>query len=153
VTFKQAFATHALSGAAGGYAGNAVHQGFDILTGKRDSFDWGEFGMAGGQGMLSSLKSWGITAALSRFQRACFTAGTPLLTPEGSKLIEEFQPGDQLLSRSEFDEDGAVVAKAVEETFTRTARIWRLKAGGRVIRTTEEHPFYVPGVGWVETGL
>jgi len=84
-----------------------------------------------------------------QFFQSCFAAGTPLLTPTGSKPIEEFRPGDLLLSRSEFDPDGPVEARAVEEVFARSARIKALHVGGRVIRTTAEHPFYVHGRGWV----
>src|SRR5262249_14855381 len=32
---------------------------------------------------------------------ACFAAGTPLLTPMGEKWVEDFKPGDLVLSRSE----------------------------------------------------
>jgi hypothetical protein len=36
-----------------------------------------------------------------------------------------------------------VVAKVVVDVFARTGRIWHLHAGGQVIRTTAEHPFFV----------
>src|SRR5205823_11799092 len=32
--------------------------------------------------------------------------------------------------------------------FTRVAPVLDLRVGGRVIRTTAEHPFYVRGAGW-----
>jgi hypothetical protein len=78
----------------------------------------------------------------------CFTAGTPLLTPDGDKPIEQFQPGDWILSRSEHDPEGPLEARLVEEVFVRVAPVLRLQVGGRVIETTEEHPFYVHGQGW-----
>ena len=71
-----------------------------------------------------------------------------MLTPEGSKPIEEFQVGDLLLSRDENRVDGPVEAKVVEEVFVRTAPIMELRVGGRVIQTTGAHPFYVRGKGW-----
>jgi hypothetical protein len=80
---------------------------------------------------------------------SCFTSGTPLLTPTGCKLIEQFRVGDLILSRDEHDPSGAVEAKVVEEVFVRTGRVLYLHVGGQVIRTTPEHPFYAQGKGWV----
>jgi hypothetical protein len=57
------------------------------------------------------------------------------LTPEGDKPIEQFRVGDLLLSRSEYDPDGPVEAKAVEEVFVRTGQVLHLHVRGRVIRT------------------
>jgi RHS repeat-associated protein len=78
----------------------------------------------------------------------CFLPGTPMRTPDGEKVIELFRPGDWILSRSEYDVDGPVEAKVVEEVFERTARVMSLDFGGRTIWTTAEHPFYVLGKGW-----
>jgi hypothetical protein len=80
--------------------------------------------------------------------KVCFAAGTPLRTPDGSKLIEQFRPGDLVLSRDEHDPEGLVVARLVEEVFVRQGLIWHLHVGGQVIRTTAEHPFYVASRGW-----
>ena len=33
----------------------------------------------------------------------CFVAGTLFLTPDGEKAVEQFRPGDQILSRPEND--------------------------------------------------
>jgi hypothetical protein len=87
-------------------------------------------------------------SGLGAYLTACFAAGTQLLTPEGSKAIEEFKVGDLLLSRNENWFEGPVVAKVVEEVFVRTAQIMELRVGGRVIKTTGAHPFYVAGKGW-----
>jgi hypothetical protein len=86
------------------------------------------------------------------FSKACFAAGTPLLTPAGSKPIEQFKPGDLVLARSEWDADGPVEPKAIEELFVRTSPILHLHVGGRVIRTSSEHPFWADGRGWVSAG-
>jgi Pretoxin HINT domain len=83
---------------------------------------------------------------------ACFAAGTPLRTPTGDKPIEEFRPGDLILSRAETDPDGPLEAKTVEKVFVRTGRIMNLHVGGQVIRTTAEHPFWVQGRGWLMAG-
>ncbi len=80
--------------------------------------------------------------------KACFAAGTPLLTLEGSEYIENIREGDYVLTRDENDPDGPVVARQVEEVFTSYAKIWHVHVGGQVIRTTAEHPFWVRGKGW-----
>jgi hypothetical protein len=77
------------------------------------------------------------------FRRACFAAGTPMLTPDGSKAIEDFQVGDLILSRDEHRPDGPVEAKTVEEVFVNVAPILRVHVREQVIRTTPEHPFFV----------
>ncbi|MFT3920945.1 MAG: Hint domain-containing protein [Myxococcales bacterium] len=48
---------------------------------------------------------WGTTigGVASQFMVACFAAGTPILTPEGSKAIEEIKVGDLVLSRDELE--------------------------------------------------
>jgi hypothetical protein len=109
-------------------------------------FDWKQVALSGLIGAAS-----GAAGAVHAWRnRACFAAGTPLLTGDGSsKAIEDFWPGDVVLSRHEFDPEGRAEAKVVEEVFTTTARIWELRAGGRVIRTTAEHPFFARGRGWV----
>ncbi len=81
----------------------------------------------------------------------CFVAGTPLLTPDGSKPIEQFKPGDAILSKSEHHPEGQVLERRVERVFQLTGLIAELRVGGRVIETTAEHPFYVPGQGWKRT--
>ena len=50
-----------------------------------------------------------------------------------------------LNSRDEFDAEGLVVARTVEEVFERFGPVWLLRANGRDIETTPEHPFFVAG--------
>jgi hypothetical protein len=97
-------------------------------------------------GILNTIDAAGT---LFSMMQACFAAGTPLLTPGGHKLIEEFRAGDLVLSRDENNPEGPVVAKVVEEVFVHFGRIFHLHVGGQVIRTTGEHPFWVRGRGWV----
>jgi hypothetical protein len=80
----------------------------------------------------------------------CFAAGTRLLTPTGSKAIEEFVPGDAILSRSEDDPVGPVEASVVEEVFVRTLPLITVDVDGKVIRTTARHPFFAVGKGWTQ---
>jgi hypothetical protein len=106
-----------------------------------------DFNAAGSQGAND------IAAAADAYNdQACFVAGTPLLTPGGSKAVEEFQPGDLVLSRDENNPEGPVEAKVVEEVFLRFAPVLELEIGGRTIGTTAEHPFWVRGKGWLPAG-
>jgi len=73
----------------------------------------------------------------------CFGAGTMLAVEGGYKAIEDIRAGERVLSRDQWDERGAIVAKIVEEVFERYAGVLTLRADGRDIRTTHEHPFCV----------
>jgi hypothetical protein len=90
-----------------------------------------------------------IGGAFGNFAVACFTAGTPLVVDlEGnSRPIDEIEVGDFVLARSEFDPDGPLELKRVEEKFVRTSVVMELVVHGQSIKTTAEHPFYVPAQG------
>jgi len=79
----------------------------------------------------------------------CFAAGTKLWAPDGYRAVESIKAGEMVYSRSEYDPAGPIEAKVVEEVFERFAGILHLHAGGQVIRTTSEHPFYVHDRGWL----
>ena len=79
---------------------------------------------------------------------SCFAAGTPILAPGGARPVEDFRPGDLVLSRGEHDPEGPVEARVIEETFQRLAKVLEVRVAGRPILTTGEHPFYVAGRGW-----
>ena len=57
--------------------------------------------------------------------------------------------GDWVLSRSEDDPEGPVVAKRVVNVFRNYSPLLEIHVGGQIIRTTAEHPFWVVGRGWV----
>ncbi len=100
------------------------------------------------------LASWGVGKFVKVLNGwKCFAAGTPILTPDGSKPIERIEPGDVLLSRWEEGPEHPVEEAVVEAVFTRFAPILELTLGGRIIRTTAEHPFWSMGQGWVSAGL
>src|SRR5439155_21136472 len=82
----------------------------------------------------------------------CFPAGTLLLTPTGDKSIEQFRPGDLILSAPEDNPEAPPEAKRVEKVFTNVSALVELHVGGRVIRTTSQHPFFVLGRGWTAAG-
>jgi hypothetical protein len=120
-----------------------------LLTSPLSQFNGWQVFAAGLTGTAGGGAGYLGTRALLK---ACFAAGTPLLTPDGCKPIEEFRVGDLVLSRAEEDADGPVVAKEVLEVFVRTGRVLHLHVGGQVIRTTAEHPFWVQGEGWLPAG-
>jgi RHS repeat-associated protein len=131
---------------SGGITGMATDATMQVLTAPLSEFSGRRLLAAGLTGLLGGGAGYLGTRAL---MKACFAAGTPLLTPDGCKPIEEFRVGDLVLSRAEVDADGPVVAKEVQEVFERTGRVLHLHVGGQVIRTTAEHPFWVQGAGWL----
>ncbi len=143
---------------AGGYHAYQAYEAGDV-----GGILWGVSEIAlGGLGFASNVsalaKAYRATSgskgfARWLFEKSCFGAGTLLVTREGCKAIEEFREGDRLLSRSEWDPDGPVEEKVVEEVFVRTARVWHLHVGNRVIKTTAEHPFWVRLKGWVSASM
>ncbi|CAH1217420.1 hypothetical protein PAECIP111893_04275 [Paenibacillus plantiphilus] len=80
----------------------------------------------------------------------CFTAGTKVLTDEGEKNIEDIEVGDKVLAKDENNPDGELAYKEVTALY-RNQRddIIKLHVGEQVIETTENHPFWVEGKGWV----
>ena len=126
---------------------------------------WGQrilHGVAAGKGVVAAFGDFAhgdtfggfvnlVDAAANLYMgtRACFPARSPLRTRDGYKMIEEFKPGDMILSRDENNPDGPVAEKTVEQIFERYAFILHLHVPGQVIRTTGEHPFYVQGKGWL----
>lgn len=84
-------------------------------------------------------------------QDACFIAGTLVASEKGLIPIEEVRVGDFVWSAD--SDSGRVSLQQVHETFCREAiEIVELGIGGEIIRTTEEHPFWVPGKGWTPAG-
>ena len=101
----------------------------------------------GSSGALAGAQIGQLAGGLAaNFAIACFTAGTPLVIDmEGhSRPIDEIEVGEFVLARSEFDPDGPLELKRVEEKFVRTAVVMELIVGGQTIKTTAEHPFYLP---------
>ena len=90
--------------------------------------------------------------AAAKFKRdGCFVAGTPVWMGDGTtKAIEQVQVGDTVLSKNE--KTGAIAAKKVLHTSVRHD-IWTRKLtfdNGAVLETTDEHPLYVDGRGFVK---
>jgi len=57
--------------------------------------------------------------------------------------------GSEILTADQDDPDCTVQTSIVEHVFRKIAPLWTVRVGGREIRCTTEHPFYVLGHGWV----
>jgi hypothetical protein len=79
----------------------------------------------------------------------CFAAGTPLLTPNGGRRIEEIRRGDRVMAIPEGNPEAEPVPCEVEEIFENYMPTLDLRVNGRTVRTTAEHPFWVRDRGWV----
>ena len=105
--------------------------------------------------VYDKAKNTTIKVAFREFAKlakaGCFVAGTPILTPLGSKPIETFKPGDQIISRPEGDVNGIVRIQTVEEVFRLSAPTLKIGIDSQVIETTAEHPFFVNGQGWIDS--
>jgi hypothetical protein len=100
-----------------------------------------------GDYLTASTSLLGAVSSIATFLNACFATGTKLLTKRGWLPIEQLVVGDEVWNKPEHEPGHPGGWKQVEELFVRTGRIWHLHAGGQVIRTTGEHPFYVVGKG------
>ena len=86
----------------------------------------------------------------------CFVAGTPIAMADGSfKTIEQVRSGDRVLSRNpQASTNTQCEAKTVVRSFVHIhpATLLLRFADGESIETTDEHPFYVDGEGFVPAG-
>ena len=78
----------------------------------------------------------------------CFSGDTPILTANGERPIEQLRAGDIVRARDEFDLRGKVEPKVIEETFCHEGETIDLHLHDRVIRVTQQHPFFVKDRGW-----
>ncbi len=136
------FAAEGIGGAIGGAAGYYAQ----VYLDPEEKFDPQGLAMSVAMGTIMGIAG----AAEAWKSRACFVADTPLLTPNGHKLIQDFKVGDLITSRPEHDPDAPLEVQRVEEIFVRTAPILNLHINGKVIQTTKEHPFWVAGKGWID---
>ena len=78
-----------------------------------------------------------------------FTEDTTVATENGMKNIEDIKEGDKVWSYNEETEENEL--KPVKNIFSRVAAALTILALGTTsVEATPEHPFHVPGKGWVE---
>ncbi len=68
---------------------------------------------------------------------ACVREGTPIATPDGERPIESLREGDNVWSMNEAGD--LVVGRVTSVMPGRTARLVRIRAGGRVLDVTPQH--------------
>ena len=91
-----------------------------------------------------------FTGAASQ-NMACFIAGTTILTATGLVAIEKLAAGDKVISTNPDTLETA--EKTVLETYVRQVdKIVHITINGEEIVTTDNHPFYVQGRGFIEAG-
>ena len=92
----------------------------------------------------------GMTAGL--FQPTCFTGDTLIATEDGYKRIDEIEEGD-LVWAYNVETDELALQEVVHLFVKENNEILHLTTStGDTIRTTENHPFYVIGMGWIAAG-
>jgi RHS repeat-associated protein len=143
------------SGAVGGAVGNVYGQATAIAFGWQDCFNWPELlasaAFGGAVGGLTNVLG-GAGGAVPEGS-GCFTAGTPLVLPDGTaRPIEQIRQGDRVLAKDPVS--GTMGAKRVTRTFVREVNetLVLTVADGEQIETTANHPFYVEGRGFVPAG-
>ena len=82
---------------------------------------------------------------------ACFVAGTYVLALDGFKRIEDIVAGDKIMAAD--PETFEIAEKTVLETYVRQVdKLVHITINGEEIVTTDNHPFYVQGRGFIEAG-
>ena len=80
---------------------------------------------------------------------ACFVAGTLVLTTAGLLAIEKLKAGDKVLAAD--PESFDVGEKTILEAFKRKVdKLVHLTINGEEVVTTDNHPFYVQGRGFIK---
>jgi hypothetical protein len=96
----------------------------------------------------------GVAAARLTKGVCCFVAGTKVLAKDGYKNIEDIQLGELVYSKDV--ETGEQGWKPVTQLFQKYRLIYELvviaeNGEEKLIKTTDDHPFYVVSQGWVNT--
>lgn len=79
----------------------------------------------------------------------CFSGGTHLRTPDGSKPIEQFVVGDEILSSPRDNFTAKPSIQRIKQVKVNIAKLLKLAIDGHELLTTPEHSFYMKDKGWV----
>ncbi|MFF2889045.1 polymorphic toxin-type HINT domain-containing protein [Paenibacillus sp. NPDC057967] len=128
--------------------------GKNVVTGEKLSATDRALGLIGiiPGGKLAAKGGKGIVSGIKKLFNPCncFTAGTKVQTDEGEKNIEDIEVGDMVLAKDENNPDGELAYKEVTALYTNYRNdIIKLYIGDLLIETTDNHPFWVEGKGWV----
>jgi hypothetical protein len=134
----------------------AVDGGVNAALSANSAYQSFEHGDVRGGLFNAGMTALGARGAASNARAArrgclfnCFAEGTLVLT-DGERPIEEIEVGDRVWAWNE--ETGASELAEVVRLFEReTLEVYALHVGvDEVLETTDEHPFWVVGRGWVE---
>jgi RHS repeat-associated protein len=131
---------------ATGYTVNKVVKGeTPTITGTMGSYAVG----GATSGVLYGVASRGVYRTKPAAPpTVCFTGETLVKTKDGHKEIKDISVRDEVYSENV--ETGEQGYKKVKNIYVNEANILiHVKACGVEINTTEEHPFYAVGLGWV----
>ena len=131
-----------------GKAGSMGYRGLMALSAAGDAANAGE-SYNNGDYLGAGLSILGALGSFGDMLQSCFAAGTPLLTPDGSKPIDQLRPGDWVLAAPDDDPEAPPEPRRVEEVFENYSPLLELRIDDRTICTTAEHPFWVRGRGWI----
>jgi len=136
----------------------AVDQGIGAATSANaayQSFEQGDVGaglfnagmaVLGARGAVSNVRAAGRRGCLFN----CFGEGTLVLTEDGERPIEEIREGDLVWAWNE-ETGESELAEVIRVYERETLEVYTLHVGvGETLETTDEHPFWVVGRGWVE---
>ena len=136
--------TGAALGAGVAYAGSVVSAASSVKSTE-------EFAEYGKSALISTVAGAVVGAVAGAINAAtsCFVAGTPVLTEDGDKPIEDVTVGDYVWAWDEAT--GTTELKQVVETYVNeTSELMHIFVNGEEIVATPTHPFYCPVKGWTD---
>ena len=136
--------TGAALGAGVAYAGSVVSAASSVKSTE-------EFAEYGKSALISTVAGAVVGAVAGAINAAtsCFVAGTPVLTEEGDRPIEDVTVGDYVWAWDEAT--GTTELKQVVETYVNeTSELTHIFVNGEEIVATPTHPFYCPVKGWTD---
>ena len=136
--------TGAALGAGVAYAGSVVSAASSVKSTE-------EFAEYGKSALISTVAGAVVGAVAGAINAAtsCFVAGTPVLTEDGDKPIEDVTVGDYVWAWDEAT--GTTELKQVVETYVNeTSELTHIFVNGEEIVATPTHLFYCPVKGWTD---
>ncbi|WP_157683578.1 polymorphic toxin-type HINT domain-containing protein [Microlunatus soli] len=139
-----------VTGAAAGAADGGVNGGLTYATSGQPLTPGGFVKATAGGAAFGGVTGGAAGGVMSKVGRgACFVAGTQVLMGDGSeKNIEDVQIGDEVTAAD--PETGETHARRVIDTYVHeNIPTYDVETTAGTVTSTEEHPFYVQGKGWI----
>ncbi len=91
------------------------------------------------------------TAGARPGPKGCFVAGTKVWAANGARSIETLVAGDDVIA-TDIATGGRRLARAIAIEIRCVPTIVDLGIRGEITSCSEEHPFWIPGIGWRKAG-